>query len=99
MELTAQLDSLLGAMLQRTLYDTTSKRIITDHASCASVTERPVSAQRGSAAAQPQHKTESTVAVQVKQIGPGVDVLSNSNVNLVCAVVMTLLGVWYGRSW
>lgn len=69
-----QLDSLLGATLQRTLLRTSDMRILTDH-----------SAREARAAGQ-----------ALKQIGPGLDILSNSGVNMICGFTLAAIGYWYG---
>lgn len=73
----SQLDSLLGALFQRTLYSTKDKRIITDHS--------------------PLYRMSRSRSVEgITQIGPGLDILSNTGVNFVCGSVMGLLGYWWG---
>ncbi|KAI9635419.1 integral membrane protein DUF92-domain-containing protein [Dioszegia hungarica] len=72
------LDSLLGALFQRTLYSTTEKRILTDHS-----TKRLAKGK--------------DVEGSIIQIGPGMDLLSNTAVNFVCGCVMGCVGYAWGQ--
>jgi uncharacterized membrane protein len=74
----AQLDSLLGALFQRTLYSTADKRILTDHS-----TKRLAKGK--------------DVEGSIIQIGPGMDLLSNTAVNFVCGCVMGCVGYAWGQ--
>ena len=77
-----QLDSLLGATLQKTIILPNGK-IQTDH-----------SKSRSSSCSGSGSSSEGNG--KGKRIGIGRDVLSNSGVNAVCGFIMAGVGYWYG---
>ncbi|WVF70036.1 hypothetical protein IAT40_004823 [Kwoniella sp. CBS 6097] len=89
------LDSVLGATLQSTYYSKSTNKILTDTSQAYINYQRNKNLKQG----QGKHEQEQEQEQDIKKIGFGLDVLSNSGVNFVTGCAIAAVGWWYGSNY